>query len=570
VPDASDKMWPSISLSTTPSRFMRPVYYLPTAAVPKPVVEYIGAMEQLMMEIACTSGDFIPGITTHQEISPTNMLSVIASLTPFSDHNQSPRNMYQCQMGKQTMGTPFHSFPYRVDNKVYRIQNPQIPIVRNEGPQQKYLFDEYPMGTNAIVAVISYTGYDMEDAMIINKFAYERGFGHGSVYKYKEIDLSEKRIAGEGIHHRFGNLQTVAGHSKPFTAKLDPDGLPRVGQFVAIDDPLACISNDISQTFKVERLKDTEPCYVEEVRSLGDDSGVAQRIGLKLRMNRNPVVGDKFSSRHGQKGVMSILFPNMDMPWTESGLTPDVIINPHAFPSRMTIGMLIESMAGKVGALNAEFQDGTPFQFNERNRAVDYFGQQLRAAGYNYYGSEPMYSGISGEPLMADIFIGVVFYQRLRHMVKDKFQARSTGPINSIHRQPIKGRKVHGGIRFGEMERDSLIAHGVSFMLQDRLMNSSDYHTTYVCEDCGSILAAHAVPSFVPPTAEAQSRKIGPSSESESDPNRIGKAAENVVTCRMCGTGAGCSVIAIPFVFLYLVNELAAMNIRLTLDIKKQ
>jgi DNA-directed RNA polymerase I subunit RPA2 len=185
VTDFSDKMFPAVCLSTTASRFQRPVYYLPTGAVPKPVVEYIGAMEQLMMEIAVTPADFRLGQTTHQEINAASMLSVVASLTPFSDHNQSPRNMYQCQMGKQTMGTPFHSFPYRVDNKVFRIQNVQTPIVRNEGPYQKYLFDEYPMGCNAVVAVISYTGYDMEDAMIINKSAYERGFGHGSVYKYK-------------------------------------------------------------------------------------------------------------------------------------------------------------------------------------------------------------------------------------------------------------------------------------------------------------------------------------------------------------------------------------------------
>lgn len=294
---------------------------------------------------------------------------------------------------------------------------------------------------------------------------------------------------------------------------------------------------------------------------------------MKLRMNRNPVIGDKFSSRHGQKGVLSVLFPHQDMPWTESGMTPDVIINPHAFPSRMTIGMLIESMAGKAGALHGRFQDGTPFQFNEKNRAVDYFGQQLRDAGYNYLGTEPLYSGVSGEPLMADIFFGVVFYQRLRHMVKDKFQARATGPVNSLHRQPIKGRKKHGGIRFGEMERDSLIAHGVSFMLHDRLMNSSDYHTTYVCETCGSLLAAHAVPMY-PQHMDLDNGTTSASvsgtktSKSVSGTTKKQDPADKTVMCRLCKTGSGCSVIAIPFVFLYLVNELAAMNIRLTLDVK--
>ncbi len=428
--------------------------------------------------------------------------------------------------------------------------------------------------------------------MIINKFAYERGFGHGSVYKYKVIDLGEKRARGEPIHDRFNNRvhsKIVNGKPviEPFSNLLDLDGLPRVGQFVQPSEPLAAYHNDVSQTHRVEKFADTEPAYVEEVRALGsaDTGGEVQKVGLKLRMNRNPVIGDKFSSRHGQKGVLSVLYPHQDMPWTESGMTPDVIINPHAFPSRMTIGMLIESMAGKAGALHGQFQDGTPFQFNEKNKAVDHFGEQLRAAGYNYLGSEPLYSGIAGEPLIADIFVGVVFYQRLRHMVKDKFQARATGPVNAVTRQPIKGRKVHGGIRFGEMERDSLIAHGVSFLLHDRLMNSSDYHTTYVCESCGSILAAHAVPTFAPSAAlAAQKRTVGTSAQAGAGASSTSaaaaggggagekttqsEAADKIVTCRICGTGARCSVIAIPFVFLYLINELAAMNIRLTLDVK--
>ena len=176
------------------------------------------------------------------------------------------------------------------------------------------------------------------------------------------------------------------------------------------------------------------------------------------------------------------------MPFTESGMTPDIIINPHAFPSIMTIGMLVESMAGKEGACHGVYQDSTPFQFHEKQYAFEYFGEQLQQAGYNYYGSEPLYSGVDGKELHADIFIGCVYYQRLRHMVSDKSQVRATGPINQLTRQPIKGRKKHGGIRLGEMERDSLLAHGASFLLQDRLMNCSDIHTGWVCKTCGSML----------------------------------------------------------------------------------
>ena len=172
------------------------------------------------------------------------------------------------------------------------------------------------------------------------------------------------------------------------------------------------------------------------------------------------------------------------MPFSEFGISPDILINPHAFPSRMTIGMLIESLAGKSGASHGIFQDSSPFQFHEEHRVVDYMGEQLVKAGYNYYGSEPLYSGQTGKLMECQIFMGVVYYQRLRHMVSDKSQVRSTGPIDSITRQPVKGRKKHGGIRLGEMERDALLSHGVAFAMQDRLMNCSDTHLAYICNNC--------------------------------------------------------------------------------------
>jgi len=258
-----------------------------------------------------------------------------------------------------------------------------------------------------------------------------------------------------------------------------------------------------------------------------------------IRRNGKPVWTGN-SSRHGQKGVLSKLWPQIDMPFTESGITPDVIINPNAFPSRMTIGMLVESLAGKSGSLHGFSPDATPFQFDENNRAVDYFGEQLVKAGYNFYGTEPMYSGVGGGELLANIYIGVVYYQRLRHMVSDKYQVRAKGPVHDLTQQPVKGRSKGGGIRFGEMERDSLLAHGVSFLLQDRLMNCSDYHKCHVCTTCGSIVSPA---SYTP---------------------KIGKRQ---VWCHYCETTYGISVIAIPFVFRFLVNELAAMNIRVTLTL---
>lgn len=275
---------------------------------------------------------------------------------------------------------------------------------------------------------------------------------------------------------------------------------------------------------------------------------------------------------------MSILWPQQDMPFSESGITPDVIINPHAFPSRMTIGMLLESMAGKSGALHGMYQDATPFSFHEKNQAVDYFGEQLRAAGYSYYGSEPLYSGVSGTVMHADIFIGIVYYQRLRHMVSDKSQVRAIGPVNSLTRQPIKGRKRHGGIRLGEMERDALLAHGSSFILLDRLMNCSDKHVAHVCTnpECGSILSPTqdflALSNTRSPgfnlTRRSNGGSISGGSRTRNGASPTTRTAQFV--CRNCqtrGIKSHCEPVALPYVSRYLANELSGMNIKLTLKL---
>ena len=344
-------------------------------------------------------------------------------------------------------------------------------------------------GTNAVVAVISYTGYDMEDAMIINKASFQRGFGHGSVYKTLEINLDdeEKRVTKHGTQPmlKFCNMKkppavifSPGGTRRPidgsdsdedepqidkFYDELDYDGLPFEGAVMEIGGALCCLVDTVTGEHRIIKHKDNERVYVETVRIIGttgkiitnkgtsSDKPTLRKVSITLRYPRKPVIGDKFSSRHGQKGTLSVLWPQENMPFSESGMSPDVLINPHAFPSRMTIGMLIESMAGKSGSMHGMFQDSTPFMFHEKNRIVDYLGEQLVAAGYNYCGSEPLYSGISGKLMKAEIFIGVVYYQRLRHMVSDKSQARSTGAVMAITRQPVKGRKKHGGIRLGTL-----------------------------------------------------------------------------------------------------------------------
>ena len=537
--------FPGIYLFNCFSRMVRKVKNLEYGRA-----EYIGPLEQIYLNVACLPEDLTPS-STHMEIDNVKILSLIAGLTPFSDYNQSPRNLYQCQMGKQTMALPYFNFPFRCDNKVYRILFPQMPIVKTK-IYDEFGFDYYPSGTNAIVAVLAYTGYDMEDAMIINKSAYERGFAHGVVYKSKTKTLNESLgKAAAAPKYRLLNLHKFPSDSELLQKSLrgqqlphhiDADGLPKVGTKLKFG-MIEMIYVDLGKNAcVVKSYKEGEEAFVEEVRVFAGGSLYEISVNIKYRIDRNPVIGDKFSSRHGQKGVLSQLYPHVNMPFTEQGIVPDCIINPHAFPSRMTIGMLIESLAGKAGVMNGEYQEFKTFTQFDNDDAVGYFGNQLVKNGFDYYGNETMYSGVSGLELNAHIFIGVVYYQRLRHMVGDKAQARENGPIEVLSRQPLKGRKKGGGIRFGEMERDALLAHGISYALNDRLFKSSDYSIGYVCKICGEMIGVMNI-------------------QNENNTSNI--------YCLNCRKNS-CVKVEIPYVLRYLSNELAAMNIKLSFGVSEK
>jgi DNA-directed RNA polymerase I subunit RPA2 len=583
IPTSNGGLYPGLYLFSDPSRMLRPVKYIPTEKL-----DYVGPFEQQYMNIACVDADIIPNLTTHIEFKPSNILSILANMTPFSDFNQSPRNMYQCQMSKQAMGTPSSNLMCRTDNKAYLLQTGQTPVVRPP-LYNEYGLDNFPNGMNAVVAVISYTGYDMDDAMIINKSSHERGFGDGVIYKTKVYRLNEDQRAARSkteIKSLFGFADGDPNISPEIRNYVDEDGLPKIGAKVGegsvvlayhsvMFDPSEGKLKNLDGNTMYFKYKDAEEAYVDQIRLIGAESGdqPCQAISIKYRIPRRPIIGDKFSSRHGQKGVLSMLWPSADMPFSESGIQPDVIINPHAFPSRMTIGMFVESLAGKSGALHGLAQDCTPFSFDEDNTAGNFFGDQLRQAGYNFYGNEPMYSGITGKEFAADIYIGVVYYQRLRHMVSDKFQVRTTGPVNALHGQPIKGRSKGGGIRVGEMERDSLIAHGCAYLLQDRLMDCSDKTRAWVCRSCGSFLSTMMVPNQF--TVGKKGGRVEPS---------------GVVRCRACARpatfedskmavwedGAGkkfvggdnTTVVNVPGVLRYLDVELAAMGVRTKFEIE--
>ncbi|KAL1817703.1 hypothetical protein ACET3Z_020277 [Daucus carota] len=561
VPLSIGGTYPGLYLFTCPSRFVRPTKNLVPPPTESNNIELIGPFEQVYMEIRCPDGgdggrkDLGPA--THEEIHPTGILSMVANLTPWSDHNQSPRNMYQCQMGKQTMGFASQAINCRADQKLYHLQTPQTPIVRT-GTYEKYGIDEFPLGTNAIVAVLAYSGYDMEDAMVLNKSSVDRGFCHGHIYQTESIDLAEKNSRKTRMFRRDGKSSKLL---------IDSDGLPHVGQTIRPDEPYCNIYDADTNHTRSQKLKGTEPAIVDYVAVDVKNKKHLQKVNIRFRRQRNPVIGDKFSSRHGQKGVCSQLWPDIDMPFSGvTGMRPDLIINPHAFPSRMTIAMLLESMAAKGGCLHGKFVDATPFssslkktdekKTSESNTLVDELGSKLTALGFNYHGVEVLYSGVYGTELTCEIFIGPVYYQRLRHMVSDKYQVRSSGRVDPLTRQPVKGRKQGGGIRFGEMERDSLLAHGAAYLLHDRLHTSSDHHIADVCSICGSILT----------TSVSQPQKRVVREIAGIPPGRDPKK----VACVACKTSKGMETVAMPYVFRYLAAELAAMNIKLTLQLKNE
>jgi DNA-directed RNA polymerase I subunit RPA2 len=499
------KLYEAVYIYNTVARLVRSVKHRASG-----LNENIGIMEQVFLDINLKElahrekeSTYIQKNFAYEEIDNQNIFSIVAGLTPFSEYNQSPRNMYQCQMAKQSMGIPAHNIKTRNDNKMYMLNYTQHPIVRNKNYQ---IVQDYPLGLNCIVAVLSYTAYDMEDAMVINKGSMERGLFNGYVYKTDKIDLPRDCY---------------------FTY------LPEVGQKINTDEVLYKYM-DLGGKETVFKCKSSDGYIIDCVDVFQNDHICAN---IKYRIIRNPNIGDKFCSRHGQKGVCSMHWPTIDMPFTESGVVPDIIINPHAFPSRMTIGMLIESMAGKSGCCLGEIQDATAFEKNafldENNKEYtsESIGEQLKNHGFNYHGNEPMYSGITGTEFKTDVFIGVVFYQRLRHMVNDKFQVRASGAVVATTRQPVGGRKNAGGVRFGEMERDAMIAHGTPYLLNDRLLKCSDHSVFTYCCKCKSILFA------------------------------------NNNKC-ICG-GKTFNTMELPYVFKYLCSELLAMNIRVILDFKQ-
>ena len=453
------------------------------------MVEYLDVNEENDSNIAMYEND-INDATTHLEIEPFTILGAVAGLIPYPHHNQSPRNTYQCAMGKQAMGAVANNQFLRIDSLMYLMVYPQKPMVTTRAIEL-VKYDKLPAGQNAMVAVMSYSGYDIEDALVLNKGSIDRGFGRCQVYRKWGTTL---RKYPNGTEDRVGNRIEENGAPIRKHALLDEHGLAHVGEKITSGEvyimkqvPLNASSTGLGSDYGTAEYRDTPMTYRLEDISYVDKLMVtvnesdSRVIKMQTRQTRRPEVGDKFSSRHGQKGVVGIVAEQVDMPFTDEGIVPDVIMNPHGFPSRMTVGKMLELVAGKAGVMAGQFKYGTAFGGSK----VEDMGDILIRNGFSYSGKDFMTSGITGESLPAYVFFGPIYYQKLKHMVQDKVHSRARGPRATLTRQPTEGRSKDGGLRLGEMERDCLIAYGASQLLLERLMLSSDAHEVDICGTCG-------------------------------------------------------------------------------------
>jgi len=504
--------------------------------VEKGIVEFLDPDEEENAYVAELLTD-LTGEHTHLELWPSGIMGVSASTIPYVEHNQSPRNTYQSAMAKQALGLYALNYRYRMDSHSYLLQYPQKPIVQTRA-LDLIGYNERPSGQNAIVAIMSFTGYNIEDAIIFNRTSVDYGFARAyffRVYSAQELDypggLSDRiTVPSPKLYDHKGDQ---------YYRKLAPDGI--IYPEVEVEGGDVLIGRESPPRFMgEERVVSTALISNRDtsVQLRYGESGVVDTVvytrtleknklvKVRVRDLRIPEIGDKFASRHGQKGVIGMIFPGYDMPYTEDGIVPDIILNPHAIPSRMTVGQLLEEIAGKLGAIKARFIDASPFYKED----IDGLRFELLKLGYDPNAREVVYDGRTGEIVERPVVVGVSFYQRLYHMVSDKMHARATGKVQLLTRQPTEGKARQGGLRFGEMERDSLVGHGASMLVRDRLLEASDSYILYVCRLCGHI--------------SWYNRRKG------------------VYECPIHGAESDIKPIKVPYAFKLLLQELMSMAIK--------
>lgn len=505
---------------------------LTTIKLKRGIIEYIDSAEQNNSLISMGSHKLIGSSFTHSEIHPSTIFGILASCIPFPEHNQSPRNTYQCAMGKQAIGIYNTNHNNRMDKTGYVLTYPQRPLVDTR-LMSFIKLNEIPCGSPVIVAIMTHTGFNQEDSILINKGSADRGLFQATLYN--TVKDEDKKLYGDAEIRCRPDPTKTKGMKFGNYDKIGCDGVIPVNTHITDKDiiiakivPIKENRNDQTKTIKYEDYsiihRSTGDMYIDKnfIGTNGDGYKIAK---VKTRMLRVPCIGDKFSSRHGQKGTVGNIIPEEDMPYTQNGIKPDIIINPHAIPSRMTIAQLKETLLGKALLELGMFGDGTSFEEFD----IKDIRKSLLELNYESNGNEIMYDGLTGKQMECDIFFGPCYYQRLKHMVIDKQHSRSIGPMVNLTRQPAEGRARDGGLRFGEMERDCMISHGAAAFTKERMYTSSDAFVAHVCKECGSFAAFN--------------KKY------------------NIYNCNMCENTIAFSKVHIPYACKLLFQELITMNI---------
>ncbi len=458
------------------------------------VVEYLDAEEEENTYIALRP-EMVTPEHTHVEIDPAIILGFSTSFVPYAEFNRGDRVNYGAKMVGQSIGIFAQNYLNRSDTKANVMVYPQLPLVQTHAHKLAG-YEKHPNGANVVIAVCSFEGYNMEDAIIINASSVQRGLFWS--FMYRTYEAEQKRYMG-GQEDIIGIPQAgVRGYAGEDAYKhLPEDGVVNPETKVGSDEvligrisPLRFLGTMDQFITGIENIRETS------VRLRHGDRGIVDRVFLSetidgtkvvkvvVRDLKIPEIGDKFASRHGQKGVVSLIVPQEDMPFTEDGIVPDIIFNPHSIPSRMTMGKLLELLAGKVAALNGRHVYSPVFNPTPENEIRN----MLESYGFRNDGKELMTHPTTGKKFETEIFVGSCFYQRLDHLVSNKIHARSRGPTTLLTKQPTEGRSKEGGLRLGEMEKDCLIAHGAALVLKERF--DSDKTVVSVCSECG-LVAIH-------------------------------------------------------------------------------